>query len=67
MSTPLHRLADTALQQPLAEFVAALRREGQSWYQVSTAIRDATKGEIDINPETLRGWFPDKVSRKAAS
>lgn len=58
MTTPTRRLADTMLVGGIDRFIAD-RRAGKkpaSWRRIALDLRDATDGQIDVTPETLRNW-----------
>lgn len=56
MPTPTRRLADKLIEGGVNRFIADRRTNGESWRTISLALRDATDGEIDITPETVRNW-----------
>jgi hypothetical protein len=57
--TTLQRLAEHMLGMSLHDWIAAQRAEGLSWQRVASELSEATNGVIEINRETLRGWFRD--------
>jgi hypothetical protein len=44
----------------LSKFVASHRAAGDSWRQISLALREDI--DLDIHPETLRLWFAETVA-----
>lgn len=54
--TPKHQLADYLLGEPLLDWLDA-RRPDASWRRLSLELRDATKGKVDVTPESLRAWY----------
>lgn len=63
--TPSQRLAELVLGESLEDFVRE-RRPGSSWRRIAQALHEATNGDIDLAPETLRLWFPDKQREATA-
>lgn len=55
----LYRLIEECLDGTLAEFVAA-RRATSSWQDIADSIKEATG--VEVNRETLRLWFADRLT-----
>jgi len=58
MTTPLRRLADTILGSGIDTFIAERRARSPRtpWRVIARELYDATDGQIDVTPETLRKW-----------
>lgn len=56
MPTPTRRLADKLLPEGVDAFIATRRDGEQSWRRIALDLRDATRGEVDVTPETIRNW-----------
>jgi len=54
MPTPLRRLADTLLEEPVEQWIQRNRDEGKSWRRISLELRDVA--QIDVAPSTLISW-----------
>jgi hypothetical protein len=65
-ATPLRRLAELLLGEPLEDFVRS-RRPHKAWRFIARDLYDATNGEIDVTHESLRLWFPDATPSEKAS
>ena len=65
--TPTQRLADALLPEGLDRFVAD-RRLGaaRSWRLIAIDLRDATSGQVDVTPESLRFWYADEYREPQA-
>jgi len=61
--TPTQRLAE-ALGVDLADFIAS-RRPARSWRLIARDLRDATDGQVDVTPETLRNWYGQQAQQQA--
>ena len=57
--TPLARLIETKLGQPLVEYVRASRSIGQGWRAIATEIEQRTG--VEVSHETLRFWCQHDV------
>ena len=57
--TPLYRLVEARLGQPLDAYVAE-RRASTSWRAMAADLTERT-GE-NVTYETLRGWFADRIT-----
>lgn len=64
-ATPLQRLAEHLLGEPLEDFVRS-RRPDRPWRLIARDIYEATNGEVDVTHESLRLWFPDVKSAATA-
>ena len=60
--TPTQRLAALLLEQPLADYVATKRLDGQPWASIAADLSLDTGGAVDVSRETLRLWFGDKAA-----
>lgn len=49
-------LADRTVADSVDEFIATRRSTGASWRRIALDLRDLTAGQIDVTPETVRGW-----------
>jgi hypothetical protein len=56
--SPLYRLLEERLGEPLAEFVAA-QRATRSWREIATDLGERTG--IAVNAETLRLWLASRI------
>lgn len=61
MASPTKRLADKLLTDrtvadSVDQFIADRRSTGKSWRHIALNLRDSTDGQIDVTPETIRGW-----------
>jgi hypothetical protein len=41
------------------EWIAGQRALGHTWRHISTALKDATNGQVIVTHEALRGWFEE--------
>jgi hypothetical protein len=57
--SPNQRLASILLGQPVQEWIAGQRTLGHTWRHISTALKDATNGQVIVTHEALRGWFEE--------
>ena len=57
--SPLYRLIEERLGRPLTELIAESRAT-QSWPEIAAEIHRLT--DVEINPETLRLWFKDRIT-----
>lgn len=64
--SPLRLLADNLLSEGVDTFVSTRRAAGKSWRAVALDLRDTTKGQIDVAPETVRGWYRAADTKVAA-
>lgn len=55
--SPLYRLIESKLEEPLTDFVAARRLPTKSWREIADEIRERT-GE-QVTGERVRQWFAD--------
>lgn len=55
MTPPTQKLASILLDEPVVEWIA-VRRPGTSWLQIAYQLREATKGQVDVTPQTLINW-----------
>jgi hypothetical protein len=58
--TPMARLAEALLGQPVEQFVRTRRNSGRSWRLIARDLYDATDHQVDVTHETVRTWFPDE-------
>lgn len=58
MPTPKQQLATLHLKRDVSEYIAERRARGDSWRTIANAIRDDTKGRVDVTGETVRSWAP---------
>ena len=68
--TPTQRLATLLLDTPVSPWIRRRRRQGKSWRAISTELRDATGGQVDVSPQALINWVGSPAptpSDKAAS
>ncbi len=56
--SPLYRLLEDRLGEPLAEHVAA-RRAGETWRAIAADL--STRTGVTVSWETLRLWFADRI------
>jgi hypothetical protein len=56
--TPKQQLATLYLKRDVSEYIAERRASGDSWRTIANAIRDDTKGRVDVTGETVRSWAP---------
>ena len=61
MASPTKRLADKLLADrtvatSVDQLIADRRAAGESWRRIALDLRDLTDGQIDVTPETVRGW-----------
>ena len=60
------RLADALFTdrvgQPLDDWIADRREEGQSWRAISRELQTVTGGVIDVTPQTLINWTVDSTA-----
>jgi hypothetical protein len=56
--TPKQQLATLHLKRDVSEYIAERRARGDSWRTIANAIRDDTKGRVDVTGETVRSWAP---------
>jgi hypothetical protein len=54
--TLARHLAETHLPGGVDAFIAGQRAKGDSWFEVSLAIYDATNRLVRVTPETVRNW-----------
>jgi hypothetical protein len=59
---PKHLEIEQALNRPLSGFIAEQRAAGISWRDIANEITRQTK--IQVNRETLRLWFADRIEVK---
>lgn len=64
--TPKQRLASLLLETPVAPWIRKRRRRGLSWRLIAIELRDATKGEIDVPPQTLINWSAAETEGRAS-
>lgn len=50
------RLAGIILGQPVVEFLGKSRAQNRSWRLIARDLYEATGGQIDVTPQTLRNW-----------
>lgn len=65
--SPLYRLIEAGLGEPLAGFVAERRQRFHlnSWQQIADEIKERT-GET-VSRELLRRWFPEHAPSRSRS
>jgi hypothetical protein len=63
--TAKRRLADALLDGGLVAYVSSRRASGESWRQISWAIREEV--DLDIHPHTIRAWTLDDEPSAVAS
>lgn len=57
MATSLARhLADKHIPGGVDAFIAGQRAKGESWFDISLAIYDATNKLVKVTPESVRNW-----------
>lgn len=61
MASPTKQLADRLLTDrtvadSVDQFIADRRTDHKSWRRIALDLRDLTDGQIDVTPETIRGW-----------
>ena len=54
------RLAGVLLKQPLTEWVAERRGNGESWESIASLLWHTTSTEVHVSGETLRRWYGEK-------
>jgi hypothetical protein len=52
------QLATLILGYAVATFVNTRRAKGASWRIVARELYEATSGQVDVTPQTLRNWTP---------
>ncbi|TFV91374.1 hypothetical protein [Blastococcus sp. CT_GayMR16] len=66
MPTPLRRLADNLIEGGVDRFVTDRRKDGKSWRAIALDLRDTSNGQLDITPETVRGWYREATTGAVA-
>lgn len=52
------KLATALLKRDVVDFIAE-RRPDRSWRVIARDIYEATKGEVDVTPQTVINWYQD--------
>lgn len=60
------QLAESALGQPVDEWIAARREDGDSWRTIAVALHDATDGKASFTSEAIRRWYVTKAVEVAS-
>lgn len=65
--TPNQRLATRLLGEPVEDWVRARRPQRKSWRKIANELSQATDGLVDVSPQTLLTWFPDREDDESSS
>lgn len=68
--THAQRLAELLLGQPVLDWLAAERSKGDkpaTLRVLSLRLREATDGQVDVTPETIRLWLVEAQTSEVAS
>jgi hypothetical protein len=52
------KLATALLKQDVVDFIAE-RRPDRSWRVIARDIYEATKGQVDVTPQTVINWYSE--------
>lgn len=63
--SPLYRLIESKLGEPLTDFVSARRLPTKSWREIAEEIKERT-GET-VTGEAVRLWFSDQNAPASAA
>jgi hypothetical protein len=53
------KLASALLKRDVVEFIAE-RRPERSWRVIARDIYEATKGQVDVTPQTVINWYGER-------